>query len=132
VLRRFGDVLLTLIPLLMAGVVTMELMACPGMKLLPTSCIATAARGRRGVQDLLHHGGGGQTELLQSSLTRAVMFSALTTATAFGSLWLSSHRDLEHGQAMALAGDHDGGSSAVPACSDGSAAGDRCLGDGMA
>src|SRR5262249_23311954 len=33
----------------------------------------------------------GQTGLLQSSLTRAVMFSALTTATAFGSLWLSSH-----------------------------------------
>ena len=33
----------------------------------------------------------GQTDLLQSSLTRAVFFSALTTATAFGSLWLSSH-----------------------------------------
>ena len=33
----------------------------------------------------------GQTKLLQSSLTRAVMFSAATTATAFGSLWLSSH-----------------------------------------
>ncbi len=30
----------------------------------------------------------GQTDLLQSSLTRAVVFSALTTATAFGSLWL--------------------------------------------
>src|SRR6202040_4139425 len=34
---------------------------------------------------------GGQTNLLQSSLTRAVFFSALTTMTAFGSLWLSSH-----------------------------------------
>ena len=34
---------------------------------------------------------GGQTALLESSLTRAVIFSALTTATAFGSLWLSSH-----------------------------------------
>jgi predicted RND superfamily exporter protein len=33
----------------------------------------------------------GQTGLLQSSLTRAVIFSAATTATAFGSLWLSSH-----------------------------------------
>ena len=32
----------------------------------------------------------GQTQLLQSPLTRAVIFSALTTATAFGSLWLSS------------------------------------------
>jgi hypothetical protein len=29
--------------------------------------------------------------LLQSSLARAVLFSALTTASAFGTLWLSSH-----------------------------------------
>ena len=33
----------------------------------------------------------GETALLQSSLMRAVVFSALTTATAFGALWLSSH-----------------------------------------
>ena len=33
----------------------------------------------------------GKTGLLQSSLTRAVLFSAMTTATAFGSLWFSSH-----------------------------------------
>jgi predicted RND superfamily exporter protein len=33
----------------------------------------------------------GQTGLLQSSLTHAVLFSAATTATAFGSLWLSHH-----------------------------------------
>jgi predicted RND superfamily exporter protein len=33
----------------------------------------------------------GQTSLLQSSLTRAVIFSALTTAAAFASLSLSSH-----------------------------------------
>jgi predicted RND superfamily exporter protein len=33
----------------------------------------------------------GTTNLLQSSLTRAVFFSAMTTATAFGSLWLSKH-----------------------------------------
>ena len=32
----------------------------------------------------------GQTGLLQSSLTRAVIFSAATTATAFGRVWLSS------------------------------------------
>ncbi|XJJ60429.1 MMPL family transporter [Novosphingobium sp. BL-8H] len=34
---------------------------------------------------------GGATGLLQSSLARAVMFSALATGTAFGSLWLSRH-----------------------------------------
>jgi predicted RND superfamily exporter protein len=33
----------------------------------------------------------GQTSLLQSSLTHAVFFSAMATATAFGSLSLSSH-----------------------------------------
>ena len=33
----------------------------------------------------------GSAELLQSSLTRAVIFSALTTASGFGTLWLSSH-----------------------------------------
>ena len=46
----------------------------------------------------------GQTDLLQSSLTRAVMFSAGTTATAFGSLWLSSHPGTSSmGKLMALA-----------------------------
>jgi len=46
----------------------------------------------------------GQTNLLQSSLTRAVMFSAATTATAFGSLWLSSHPGTSSmGKLMALA-----------------------------
>ena len=33
----------------------------------------------------------GGSHLLQSSLARAVFFSALTTATGFGSLWASSH-----------------------------------------
>ena len=34
---------------------------------------------------------GGMTDMLQSSLARAVLFSALATGTAFGSLWLSHH-----------------------------------------
>lgn len=33
----------------------------------------------------------GATGLLQSSLARAILFSALATGTAFGSLWLSDH-----------------------------------------
>jgi predicted RND superfamily exporter protein len=33
----------------------------------------------------------GAKHLLQSSLTRAVIFSAATTATGFGALWLSPH-----------------------------------------
>ena len=34
---------------------------------------------------------GGATALLQSSLARAILFSACATGTAFGSLWLSHH-----------------------------------------
>src|SRR5256885_1772022 len=46
----------------------------------------------------------GRTNLLQTSLTRAVFFSACTTATAFGSLWLSSHPGTSSmGKLMALA-----------------------------
>ena len=46
----------------------------------------------------------GATNLLQSTLTRAVLFSALTTATAFGSLWLSNQPGLSSmGKLMALA-----------------------------
>jgi len=46
----------------------------------------------------------GRRELLQSSLTRAVIFSALTTGTAFGSLWLSRHPGTASmGELLALA-----------------------------
>ena len=33
----------------------------------------------------------GETGMLTSSLMRAVVFSALATANAFGALWLSTH-----------------------------------------
>jgi uncharacterized protein len=46
----------------------------------------------------------GKTALVQSSLTRAVIFSAMATATAFGSLWLSSDPATSSmGELMALA-----------------------------
>src|SRR5207248_356114 len=46
----------------------------------------------------------GQTALVQSTLTRAVMFSAMTTATGFGSLWLSNDPGTSiMGRLMALA-----------------------------
>jgi len=45
----------------------------------------------------------GETKFLQSSLTRAVFFSACTTATAFGSLWFSHHPGTSSmGKLMAL------------------------------
>jgi len=93
-LRRFGDVLLTLIPLLLAGVVTLELCVVFGLPLNFANIIALPLLLGVGVAFKIYYimaWREGQTNLLQSVLTRAVMFSAATTATAFGSLWLSSH-----------------------------------------
>ena len=94
VLRRFGDVLLTLVPLLLAGVVTLEACVLLGMPLNFANIIALPLLLGVGVAFKIYYimaWRAGQTNLLQSSLTRAVIWSALTTATAFGSLWLSSH-----------------------------------------
>jgi predicted RND superfamily exporter protein len=94
VLRRLTDVLLTLIPLLLAGVVTLEICVLIGLQLNFANIIALPLLLGVGVAFKIYYimaWRAGQTGLLQSALTRAVMFSALTTATAFGSLWLSSH-----------------------------------------
>ena len=94
VLRRFGDVLLTIVPLLLAGVVTLEICVVLGMALNFANIIALPLLLGIGVAFKIYYimaWRAGQTGLLQSSLTRAVFYSAATTATAFGSLWLSSH-----------------------------------------
>jgi hopanoid biosynthesis associated RND transporter like protein HpnN len=93
-LRRISDVLLTLIPLLMAGVVTLEICVLIGMPLNFANIIALPLLLGVGVAFKIYYimaWREGQTNLLQSVLTRAVTFSACTTATAFGSLWFSSH-----------------------------------------
>jgi uncharacterized protein len=94
VLRRFGDVLLTLVPLVLAGVVTLEICVLIGMPLNFANIIALPLLLGVGVAFKIYYilaWRSGRTNLLQSSLTRAVIWSALTTATAFGSLWLSRH-----------------------------------------
>jgi hopanoid biosynthesis associated RND transporter like protein HpnN len=93
-LRRLGDVMLTLIPLLLAGVVTLEVCVLIDMPLNFANIIALPLLLGVGVAFKIYYimaWREGQTRLLQSVLTRAVTFSALTTATAFGSLWFSSH-----------------------------------------
>jgi hopanoid biosynthesis associated RND transporter like protein HpnN len=93
-LRRFGDVLLTLVPLLLAGVVTLELCVLIGLPLNFANIIALPLLLGVGVAFKIYYimaWRAGITNLLQSSLTRAVFFSAMTTATAFGSLWMSNH-----------------------------------------
>jgi len=94
VLKRIGDVLLTLIPLALAGVVTLELTVLVGLPLNFANIIALPLLLGVGVAFKIYYimaWREGQTNLLQTSLTRAVIYSALTTATAFGSLIFSSH-----------------------------------------
>jgi uncharacterized protein len=89
-----GDVLLTLIPLLLAGVVTLEICVLIDLPLNYANIIALPLLLGVGVAFKIYYimaWRDGQTNLLQSVLTRAVMFSAATTATAFGSLFFSSH-----------------------------------------
>jgi len=93
-LRRLSDVLRTLIPLLVSALVTLELCVVFGMPLNFANIIALPLMLGVGVAFKIYFvmaWRNGQTGLLQSSLTHAVMFSAATTATAFGSLWLSHH-----------------------------------------
>jgi uncharacterized protein len=93
-LRRMTDVLLTLVPLLVAGTVTLEICVLIGLPLNFANIVALPLLLGVGVAFKIYYvtaWRAGRTNLLQSSLTRAIFFSAMTTATAFGSLWLSSH-----------------------------------------
>jgi hypothetical protein len=106
-LRHFRDVLLTLVPLIVAGAVTLEVMVLLGESLNFANVIALPLLLGVGVAFKIYYvmaWRAGRTNLLQSTLTRAVFFSALTTVTAFGSLWLSKQPGLSSmGKLMALA-----------------------------
>jgi uncharacterized protein len=106
-LRRLADVLLTLVPLLVAGVVTLELCVILDLPLNFANIIALPLLLGVGVAFKIYYVMAwrtGKTLLVQSSLTRAVIFSAMTTAIAFGSLWLSPNPGISSmGKLMALA-----------------------------
>ena len=94
VLHRITDVLLTLVPLLLAGIVTLEIMVLIDLPLNFANIIALPLLLGLGVAFEIYFvmaWRAGTMNLLQSSLTRAVFFSAMTTASAFGSLWMSKH-----------------------------------------
>jgi hopanoid biosynthesis associated RND transporter like protein HpnN len=93
-LRRITDVAMTLVPLLVAGAVTMEICVLIELPLNFANIVALPLMLGIGVAFKIYYvtaWRSGRTNLLQTSLTRAIFFSAMTTATAFGSLWLSSH-----------------------------------------
>jgi hopanoid biosynthesis associated RND transporter like protein HpnN len=106
-LRRLSDVLLTLVPLLVAGFVTLELCVVFGLSLNFANILALPLLLGVGVAFKIYYimaWRAGKTDLLQSTLTRAVVFSAMTTATAFGSLWMSPSPGMSSmGELMALA-----------------------------
>ncbi|MFL4980469.1 MAG: MMPL family transporter [Xanthobacteraceae bacterium] len=105
-LRRPIDVALTLVPLLVAIVVTLEICVLVGLKLNFANIIALPLLLGVGVAFKIYYiiaWRSGETNFLQSSLTRAIFFSACTTAIAFGSLWLSHHPGTSSmGKLMAL------------------------------
>ena len=106
-LRRVRDVLLTLIPLLIAGAVTLEICALTGTAINFANIIALPLLLGVGVAFKIYYvmaWRAGRTRLLESSLTRAVTFSALTNAVAFGSMWTSDYPGMSSmGKMMALA-----------------------------
>ena len=105
-LRRLRDVALTLVPLLVAIIVTLEICVAIGLKLNFANIIALPLLLGVGVAFKIYYimaWRAGEHNFLQSSLTRAVFFSACTTATAFGSLWFSHHPGTSSmGKLMAL------------------------------
>lgn len=106
VLRRVSDVLLTLIPLVLAGLVTLEIAALIGLPLNFANIMALPLLLGLGVAFKIYFvmaWRAGATNLLESALARAVIFSAMTTATAFGSLWLSRYPGMSSlGKMLAL------------------------------
>lgn len=93
-LRSFRDVVLTLGPLLVACVLTFATCVVFGLSINYANIIVLPLLLGIGVAFhiyLVIAWREGARSFLQSSLSRAVLFSALTTATGFGTLWLSRH-----------------------------------------
>ena len=130
-LRRLTDVLLTLVPLLLAGVVTLQICVLDGIALNFANIIALPLLLGVGVAFKIYYimaWRAGRTGLLQSSLTRAVVFSAHDHRRCIRQhVGIELSGDVEHGQADgAGAGVHDGGRGAVPAGLDGPPAAGGC------
>lgn len=93
-LRNPIDVALTLGPLVLAGIMSLEAADMAGMSLNFANVIALPLMFGVGVAFHIYYviaWRKGVVDMLASSLTRAIFFSSLTTGVAFGSLYLSSH-----------------------------------------
>jgi predicted RND superfamily exporter protein len=106
VLRRIMDVLVTLIPLMVAGLITLEICALANFQLNYANIIALPVLLGVGVAFKIYYVTAwrrGESNFLESVLTRAVFYSTLLTATAFGSLWVSNQPGISSmGKLLAL------------------------------
>jgi hypothetical protein len=85
---------MTLAPLILAGLLTVGTCVALGLELNFANIIALPLLLGIGVAFNIYFvvaWRAGAKNFLQSSLTRAVIFSAATTASSFGTLWLSRH-----------------------------------------
>ena len=93
VLRRLREIILVIAPLLLAAILTLAITVLTGMKLNYANIIALPLLLGIGVAFDIYfvmNWRAGETDHLQSSTARAIVFSALTTMSAFGSLALSN------------------------------------------
>jgi hopanoid biosynthesis associated RND transporter like protein HpnN len=93
-LRRIRDVAITMAPIVLTGLLTMGTCVLIGQSLNFANIIALPLLFGIGVAFHIYFvmsWRSGSSHLLTSSLARGVFFSALATATGFGSLWASSH-----------------------------------------
>lgn len=96
-LRSLKDTVLVLVPLLLGGLLTGAMMVLLHVPFNFANVIALPLLLGIGVDNGIHilhrirSAPASQTPLLRTSTTRAVLFSALTTALGFGNLGLSPH-----------------------------------------
>jgi hopanoid biosynthesis associated RND transporter like protein HpnN len=93
-LRRVRDVAITMAPIVLTGLLTMGTCVLIRQPLNFANIIALPLLFGIGVAFHIYFvmsWRSGGSHLLTSSLARGVFFSALATATGFGSLWASSH-----------------------------------------
>ena len=94
VLRNVREVAFTLAPVVLSGFLTLGSCVVIGQPLNFANIIAFPLLFGVGVAFHIYFVMAwrrGTRDLLQTSLARAVLFSALATGSAFGALWLSSH-----------------------------------------
>lgn len=94
ILRSVRDVLILLTPLILAGILTLATIVAIGLSLNFANIIALPLLLSLGVSYAIYfvsYARSGYHYPLQSSMARAVLFSAATVLVAFGSLALSLH-----------------------------------------